>query len=42
MAGQLQSFRVNEIDVRGGYGKDDAVRFGDILGDEVAGLLLDI
>jgi hypothetical protein len=42
MAGQLQSLGVDEIDVRGGDGKNDTVGLGDVLGDEVAGLLLDV
>lgn len=42
MAGQLQCFRVDKIDVRGGDSKDDTVRLGDIFGNEISGLLLDI
>lgn len=42
MAGQLQSFRVDEIDVGGGDGEDDTVGLRNVLGDEVPRLLLNI
>jgi hypothetical protein len=42
MAGQLQRFRVDKINVGGRNGKDDTVWLGDVLGDESAGLLLDV
>ena len=42
MAGQLQSFRVDEIDVGGGDSEDDTVGLRNVLGDEVSRLLLDI
>jgi hypothetical protein len=42
MAGQLQRLRVHEIDVGRGDGEDDTVGLRDVLGDEVARLLLDV
>ena len=42
MPGQFERFRVHEIDVSRRYGEDNTVWFGDILGDQVASLLLDI
>jgi hypothetical protein len=42
MAGQLQRFRVDKVNVGGRNGKDDTVWLGDVLGDESAGLLLDV
>jgi hypothetical protein len=42
MAGQLQSFRVDEINVRGRDSKDHAVRLGNVFGNEVSRLLLDV
>lgn len=42
MAGQLERFRVDQVNVGGRNGKDDTVRLGDVFGDEVACLLLDI
>lgn len=42
MACKLQCFRVHNIHVSRRYCEDDAVWFGDILGDEISGLLLDV
>src|SRR6266480_5177168 len=42
MASELECFRIDDIDVGRGNGKDDAVWFCDILCDEVSGLLFDI
>jgi hypothetical protein len=42
MASQLQSLGVYEIDVCGGDGEDDAVWLGNVFGDEVPRLLLDV
>jgi hypothetical protein len=42
MSGEFEGFRVDKVDVGGRDGEDDAVRFGDVLGDEVSGLLLDV
>jgi hypothetical protein len=42
MASELQRLRVDEIDVGGRDGEDDTVRLRDVLGDEVARLLLDV
>lgn len=42
MPGELQSFRVYEIDVGRGDGQNNTVRLRDVLGDETAGLLLDV
>lgn len=42
MTGELQSFRVYDIDVGRGYGEDNTVWFGNELGDEVTSLLFDV
>jgi len=42
MSGELQGFRVDDVDVGRGDGKDDAVGLRDVLGDEVSSLLLDV
>ena len=42
MTGKLESFRVDNIDVGRGNGEDDTVGLGDVLGDEVSCLLLDV
>lgn len=42
MASELQSFRVHEIDVCGRDGENDTVGLGNILGNEIAGLFLDV
>lgn len=42
MSCQLQRFRVYQILVGWRDGEDDAVGLGNILGDEVAGLLLNV
>lgn len=42
MAGELQRLRVHEVDVGGRDSEDDAVRLRNVLGDEVARLLLDV
>ena len=42
MAGKLESFRVDNVDVGGGDGEDNAVGLGNVLGDEVTRLLLDV
>ena len=42
MSRQLQGFRINNINIRRRYGKDNAVWLRDILRDEVSCLLLDI
>lgn len=42
MPGELERFRVDKIDIRGRDGEDDTVRLRNVLGDEVASLLLDI
>lgn len=42
LASELERLGVDEIDVGGGYGEDDAVGLRDVLGDEVARLFLDI
>ena len=42
MAGQLQRFRVDKINVGGRNGKDNTVWLGNVLSDKSAGLLLDI
>ena len=42
MAGQLESFRVHQIDVCGRNCEDETVGLCDVLGDQVACLLLNI
>lgn len=42
MSCELEGFRVDDVDVRRGDGEDDAVRFRDVLRDEISGLLLDV
>lgn len=42
MAGQLERFRINQIDVCGRDGEDDAVGLCDVLCDEVARLLFNV
>jgi hypothetical protein len=42
MAGELQRLRVDEIDVGGRDGENDTVGLRNVLGDEVARLLLDV
>lgn len=42
MAGELESFRIDDINIRGGNSKDDTVGLGDVFGDEGASLFLDI
>jgi hypothetical protein len=42
MSGELERFRVDKIDVRGGNGEDDTVRLRNVFGDEVARLLFDV
>jgi hypothetical protein len=42
MAGQLQSFRVDKINVRGRDSEDYTVRLGNVFGNEVSRLLLDV
>lgn len=42
MASQLEGFRVDQVDVCGRDGEDDTVGLCDVLGDQVAGLLLDV
>jgi hypothetical protein len=42
MASELECFRIDDINVGRGDGKDDTVWFCDILCDEVSGLFFDI
>jgi hypothetical protein len=42
MAGQLQRFRIDKIDVGRRDGENDTVRLRDVFGDEVACLLFDV
>lgn len=42
MPGQLQSLRVDQILIRGRHCKDNAVRLGDVFGNQVTCLFLDI
>jgi len=42
MACELQGLRVDDVDVRGGYGENDTVRFCNVLGYQITSLLLDI
>jgi hypothetical protein len=42
LASQLQSFRVNEVDIGWRYGQDDTVGFGNVFTDQVPGLLFDV
>ncbi len=42
MAGELEGFRVDDVDICGGHGEDDAVGLGNVLGYQVPRLLLDV
>jgi hypothetical protein len=42
MTGELEGFGVDDIDVGGRDREDDTVRLGDVFGDKVSGLLLNI
>ena len=42
MSSELESFRVNKIDVCGRNGKDYAIGFGDVFRNEVARLFFDV
>lgn len=42
MAGEFEGFRVNDIDVGGRHGEDNTVRLGNIFGNKVSSLLLNI
>lgn len=42
MASKLESFRIDNVDIGGGNGKDNTVGLGDVFRDEVSGLLLNI
>jgi len=42
MSGEFESLRVDEINVGGRNGEDDAVRFCDVFRDEVSGLLFNV
>ena len=39
---ELEGFRVDNVDICWGDGQNDTVWLGDVLGDQVAGLLLDV
>lgn len=42
MSGQLQGFRVYEIDVGGRNGENDTIRLRNVLGDEVSSLFFNV
>ena len=42
MTGKLQGLGIDNVNISGGDGQDNAVGFGDILRNQVAGLLLNI
>jgi hypothetical protein len=42
MAGEFEGFRVNDIDVGGRYGEDNTVGLGNIFGNKVSSLLLNV
>lgn len=42
MAGKLERLRVDNVDIGGGDGENDTVGLGNVLGNQVSGLLLDI
>ena len=42
MTGQFQSFGVDDIDIRGRNGEDDAVRFRNVFGNQVSRLFFDV
>lgn len=42
MTGKLQGLGIDNVNIGGGDGQDNAVGFGDILRNQVAGLLLNI
>lgn len=42
MPREFKSFRIDKIDIGGRDGEDYRIRFCDVFGDKIAGLLLDV